>query len=77
MTVTGTISKQDRPNNQGTFYQLTTEGGVQLALSMAESTRDAHDAKVLEPLVGKKVVADGIMRGTRIGQFLAFSVTAA
>lgn len=77
MTVEGIISKQERPNGQGSYYQLTTEGGVLLAISMTESTKPADDAKVLEPLIDKKVRADGIMRGTRIGQFMAFSIAEA
>lgn len=77
MTITGTVSKQKRPNGQGSYYQLTTEGGVSMAISMAESTKDADDAKVLTPFVGKKVEVNGMLRGARIGQLLAFSVTEA
>jgi hypothetical protein len=74
VTITGTISKQERPNGQGSYYQLTTEAGVSVAVSMAESVNDANDAKVLEPFVGKKVAVDGILRGARIGQLLAYTV---
>lgn len=77
MTINGIISKQERPNGQGSYYQLTTEAGVPVAVSMAESTKDADDAKVLESFVGKKVAVDGILRGARIGQLLAYTVRAA
>lgn len=76
MTLTGTISKHSRPNNGGTFYQLTTEGGVELSISMTESTKAADDAAVLEPLIGKKVEADGIVR-VKMSQMLAYTVKAA
>ena len=75
MNIEGTVSKQERPNGQGSYYQLTTKAGVQVAISMAQSTKDADDAKVLEPLVGKEVSVEGILRGARIGQLLAFTVS--
>lgn len=75
MTITGTISKQHRLNNEGSYYQLTTEGGVELAVTMTESTKPADDIKVLEPLIGKKVEADGIVR-KQTGQLMAFTVKA-
>jgi hypothetical protein len=73
VTVTGVISKQTRPNNQGSYYQLTTESGTELAVSMTESTKPADDAKVLGPLVGKNVEVDGIIR-KNAGELMAFSV---
>ncbi len=76
MTITGIISKQTRPNGQGSYYQLTTEGGVELAISMTESMSPGDDVKVLGPLVGKKVNADGLVR-KNTGELMAFTVAVA
>ena len=73
MKVTGKVSKQTRPNGQGSYYQLTTEGGTELALSMTESVKPADDARVLEPLLGKTVEADGLIR-KNTGELMAFTV---
>ncbi len=76
MHVIGTISKQQRPNGQGSYYQLTTEGGAEMSISMTESTKPGDDARVLDPFLGKKVVADGLIR-VNAGELMAFSVEAA
>ncbi len=74
MTIVGTISKEQRPNGQGSYYQLANDIG-EWAISMTESVKPADDAKVLEPLIGKKVEADGILqRNTEM--FRAFTVKA-
>lgn len=76
MTVTGKLSRQKRPHGQGSYYQLTTDGGVDVVVSMSESTKPADDHKVLEPLVGKSVVADGLLQKST-GTLLSFSIKAA
>lgn len=73
MTLIGTLTKVKREDGLGSFYQLTTETGIELALTMTESTTSVDDAKVLDPLISKKVEADGIIR-KQTGQLLAFSV---
>ena len=73
MTLTGKLSKKAWPNGQGSFYQLDTDDGYQLAVSMTESVKPADDDKVLGPLVGKKIKSDGIIQKSR-GTLLAFTV---
>lgn len=73
MTVEGIVSKHQRPGNQGSYYQLTTDGGTELAISMTASMNQNDDARVLEPFLGKRVAADGLIR-KQTGQLVAFAV---
>jgi hypothetical protein len=73
VNIIGIVSKQKRIGNQGSYYQLTTEAGVELAITMTESVNSGDDAKVLEPLIGKKIEAVGIIR-KGVSQLMAFSV---
>jgi hypothetical protein len=75
VNVTGTISKQKNPNG-ALFYQLTTDGGSEMAITMTESRSQADDGKALGPFVGKKVVADGLIQKSR-GALFAFKVALA
>jgi hypothetical protein len=71
--ITGVVSKQKRPDGQGFYFQLTTETGIELALSMTESRSHNDDIQVLKPLLGKKVAADGLIR-KNAGELQAFTI---